>query len=65
MEGTFPLDSATFFHFPSWKSASAQLLILFLSSSPAVNVLFFFLFCFCFFAATPSILGIDGQWSVS
>lgn len=56
MEGTFPLDSATFFHFPSWRSAPAQLLVLFLSSGLAVNA---------FFAATPSILGINGQWSVS
>lgn len=60
VESTFPLDSATFFHFPSWRSAPAQLLILFLSSSLAVNAFFFF-----FFAATPSILGINGQWSVS
>lgn len=62
MEGAFPLDSATFFHFPGWRSASAQLLILFLSSSLAVNVWDFFFF---FFAATLSILGIDGQWFVS
>lgn len=40
VESTFPLDSATFFHFPSWRSAPAQLLILFLSSSLAVNAFF-------------------------
>lgn len=45
VESTFPLDSATFFHFPSWRSAPAQLLILFLSSSLAVNAFFFFFFC--------------------
>lgn len=43
VESTFPLDSATFFHFPSWRSAPAQLLILFLSSSLAVNAFFFLL----------------------
>lgn len=52
MEGAFPLDSATFFHFPGWRSASAQLLILFLSSSLAVNVWDFFFF---FFLLLPSL----------
>lgn len=53
LEGTFPLDSATFSHFPSWRSAPARLLVLLLSSSLAVQCFF------CCYSLSPG-----NQWTV-